>query len=169
MKPATLGLAALAAMLFLANPLAFADHDGAFTVYPVGSDGSTTERHTFGFDETPFIYIHLPQTGLNAVAAFWQDPDTEIYLTGNAPSFATEYWHSLDSGVDENGDPVAWNDVRKYGTWNVGTGYLYADDFSFDGKDTSFTVTPEPATSAMFVVGALALAAATSRRKNYPA
>ena len=145
--------------------LAVAD---TFAVYPVDSNGSTTERHTFGFDETPFIYIRLPRPGVNITAAFWQDPATNIFLTSDGISSATEYWHSLDNGVDSGNNPVTWHDVRKQGTWNVGAGYLYASDFSVDSKATSFTVTPEPASAALFIFGGLTLAAAARRKKRAP-
>ena len=116
MKARSFLLAAMTAGAILCGAVtASAEHDGVFSVYPVDSDGSTTAKTTFNPGETPYIYVHLPNPGLNAVGAFWQDPGTKIYFNGAGPSIETQYWFSLDNGVDENGDPVNWASVQKAG------------------------------------------------------
>ena len=63
--------------------VAFADHDGLFSIYPVPSSGSVTPQTVFQINDTPFIYLHLPFSGFNAVAAFWESPSGSSFLTRN--------------------------------------------------------------------------------------
>ena len=134
---------------------ATAVHADDFSVNPVGSDGSSTVKTIFGFDETPFLHLHLPSNALNFTTSFWNAPSSASYFTSHGPSTDQDVWFSL----------VNWNTIREKGLWNVNAGVLFAQGGSASDQ-TSFTVTPEPMSAALFVVGGLTLALASRRKKN---
>ena len=144
--------------------VASADHDGLFHIYPVASSGSVTPQTVFQINDTPFIYLHLPFSGFNAVAAFWESPSGPSFLTADFSS-ATEYWFSPDDGTDAAHNPVSWNSVKEPGHWDVRSGYAYLDG-TVGGGSTGFTVTPEPLAALLFPFGGLVLAGLTRRRNQ---
>ncbi len=144
--------ALFAGLVFGASAAAHAD---SFSVDPVDADGSTTIRTIFGFDETPFIHLHLPDVGLNFSSSFWNSPTGTSYFTSHGPNTDQDVWFSLSN----------WTTARELGEWGVTAGFLSAQGSSGSGQ-TSFTVTPEPMSSVLFVVGVLTLAATTRRKKN---
>lgn len=125
-------------------------------IYMTDAYGSYTEKTSFNWNETPWLYVKLPLQKLNATSAFWEGPLGSYYFT-NSMGFGQKRWFSLDSGIDSNGNPVAWGDVKKLGAWNINAGYFYAGGGSGEGT-TSFTVTPEPVSSILFIAGGAVLA-----------
>lgn len=140
---------------------AFADFDA---MYMTNANGSYTPQTIFDLTETPWLYLKLPGSGLNQTTEFWADPSEMYYLTYNMGN-ANEYWLSLDSGVDMNGDPVSWADVKTIGEWNINANYSYSGGGEGQGI-TSFTVishdappvAPEPISSLLFMAGGAVLA-----------
>ena len=59
----------LAVFLAMAAPAA-----AGLDTYTVGSSGSTIAQDTFSFDETPFLYMQLPNDELNFKSEFWDAP-----------------------------------------------------------------------------------------------
>ncbi len=159
MKRALLAIT-VAACAFVSMSTAQADD---FSINPVDSNGSTTVKTLFGFDETPFVHLHLPEPGLNFASSFWESPAGPFYFTSHGPSTDQDIWFSLSN----------WNTAKALGQWNVNGGYLYAQGISegpctgsCGAGYTSFTVTPEPASSALFLIGSLTLAAVARRKKS---
>jgi hypothetical protein len=131
---------------------------GSFTAYTVGKENSTDPVPIFDWDETPWLYISLPYSGLNVVASWWESPSNNFYFVGSGPSYDQEIWLSLDSGFDSSGNPITWFDVREVDVWNITVGYFYSDG-KMDSTSVNFTVTPEPLSSILFVAGGATLAA----------
>jgi len=127
--------------------------------YTVDSYGSTAEKNTFGTGDKPYLYVKLADAGLNYKAAYWNSPFGESYLTQDDRTLlgaATEAWYDLST----------WNDIQKIGTWFVSGNYRYAGQGLQLGAGTyNFSVTPEPASMVLFLVGGLALAAVMYSRK----
>lgn len=158
-----LKLIGVISLVLLAAGPAFAD---VFDIFPVDSIGSTTPKTEFEINQVPFIYLHLPHTGLNVANAFWNSPSGPSYFTNGGPQTGQEYWFSLNNAIDASSNPVTWLSVRETGNWNVGGSYLYTSNFEFGGGQTSFTVTPEPATAMLFFTGGLALFGGLIREKR---
>jgi hypothetical protein len=142
-------------IVVLVTNTAFAD----FNVFMVSSERGT-EKYTFDWNETPWLYLSLPYSGLNVTASWWEAPVLDgnlFYFVGSGPSSNQEIWLSLDSGVDAFGNPIDWFDVRQIGEWHITVGYFYADG-SLGTASTRFTVTPEPIGSILFITGGATLA-----------
>lgn len=122
-------------------------------IYMTDAEGSYTPKTFFEWDETPWLYLHLPGSGLNYTSAFWEDPYSNTYLTDDF-GFAQEYWFSLDN----------WSDVRELGQWEINAWYLYAGGGSGEGR-ANFTV-PEPMTLTLFVMGGGAILAGRFIRRE---
>ncbi len=136
-------------------------HAGTFEkFYTVNSYGSYAEQNTFNTAETPYLYVKLADAGINYKSAFWNSPYGQSYLTGDDRinlSSAQEAWFSIDS----------WHDQTRIGKWVVNGNYLYAGGALNVGAGTyNFSVTPEPASLVLFLVGGLALAAVVYSRKK---
>ena len=174
------------AVLFLMPAVnAFAKVDIAqidFTkAYTVGSIGSTDKQTLFGLNETPYLYLKLPDPLKKTWDAFldttdisfkWNAPGPggfeKMDSSGNAFTMGDEYWIS---------DPN-WDQDKAVGKWHIkNIAYSFLDDGTtlqqgeFQGSGPnhrlSFTVTPEPAAEALFLFGAgvLALVVFRGRKK----
>lgn len=145
-----LGVLGLVLILCAAVPvMAFAEIS-AEDLYTVDSNGSTTPKSVFGPDETPWLYMHLSglDSGVQSVgASWWIDSESNAHFEGTNPSTSSEYWFS----------PSNWDTIIKTGAWTINAAY-YASDSKFDMGQTSFTVTPEPLSVSLFLLGAGALA-----------
>lgn len=130
----------------------------------VDSYSSTTEQNMFGLDETPWLYLKLPEskfTGpladLNLTFSFFQGPENTKYFTSGGLSLKRENWLSLSS----------WDSIpnsAKVGDWDV-----YANFVGFAGigaGTTKFTVTPEPISMILFLFGGMPLVASLYRKKK---
>jgi len=121
----------------------------AFDVmYMTASSGSHTQKTSFGWDETPWLYVNLPASGgANVTTSSWFDSDSvqyDTFISGDTD----EWWISLSN----------WNTVKKMGQWDVNTNYTLAVYPPASGSgSTSFTVTPEPASMVLFVTGGAVL------------
>lgn len=149
----TAGIACLSILVSLNSAFAISGFEEIFTT---DSFESHTPKVNFGWNETPWLYLNLPSADFNASASFWNDPEGESFLV-SAFSNDDEYWLSLDNGWDSSGAPVNWSEVRRMGQWNVYASFLYATGGSGTGA-TNFTVTPEPISSILFLIGGAALA-----------
>jgi YHS domain-containing protein len=103
---------------------------------------------SFGWAETPYLYVKLGMGGLTGYSSsfFWQIPQTGKQAAVISQS-GNEYWFS----------PVEWNQgFKKTGTWNADINVFYAGGSLYGSK--TFTVTPEPVSTALFLLGGAALA-----------
>ncbi|GBD97597.1 MAG TPA: PEP-CTERM sorting domain-containing protein [Nitrospirae bacterium] len=151
-------LAVLGVVVFLlavsANGV-FAGDLSIVNFYTVGSDGSTDMVDTFGWDETPWIYYEISagDPGNNyTVEATWTDPDgsaSDSETSFNADnSGPTQVWQSL----------AEWDSKKSLGDWTVDGTYFRSDEpQNAVYASTSFTVTPEPVSSILFLVGGATL------------
>ena len=105
-------------LIILSRP-AFAD----FSEYKiVGALNSAVEKTVFGFDETPFLYLKLPQTGDVFTGSFWNDPDSLSFFTSTQqssnPLTTTVVGSdpSLISGLERWLSLADWNSIKKAGT-----------------------------------------------------
>ena len=168
-------IAGLTLALFLvlgALNCAYADFASIFTV---GSNGSTTQQSTFTLDQTPWLYVELPEGNLNwasAAGSLWFY-DSNIIPKGVAGDsdftspYTREFWLKLDN----------WDSVAKVGDWHVAAGYELGTPINLFGKEiiipkdvgvgcTSFNVTavPEPISTVLFVLGGATLAVRRLRK-----
>ena len=152
---------------------AYADFTSIFTV---SSNGSTTPQSTFTLDQTPWLYVELPEGNLNwasAAGSLWFY-DSNIIPKGEATGsdftspYAREFWLKLDN----------WDSVAKVGDWHIAAGYELGTPIDLCGtniilpKDAgvgcaNFNVTavPEPVSTVLFLLGGATLAVRRLRRK----
>ena len=145
-----LTLLTLAAFLAVASPAS-----AAFNTYTVGSSGSTVAKGTFGFDETPFLYMKLPNDGFNFASSFWHAPSASTYFASQGPSSTDARWLSLAS----------WGSVKEAGDWTIDSNVFYSTGLTATDS-ASFTVTPEPLAMVLFLVGGAPIAVNLYRRRR---
>ena len=135
-----------------------------FTLFSVGDNESTTLKNEFGWNETPWLYISLPEDGMHGTTALWKSADNNYYLTSFLGD-AEEEWFSLDNG-QAVGLSAGWDSIKTPGVWNVNVVSMRFTESgpSTMSEATSFTVasnvmvTPEPVSSILFLAGGGTLA-----------
>ena len=158
-KTVIVGLLVVLFLVLAAWNYAYADFTSIFTV---GNSGSTAPKSVFTLDETPWLYLKLPGTGYNVTPSVWSDPDANPFSVVGI-GLGDQYWFSLDSGLDQGNNPVTWDSIKQAGLWDISASYVYPfnsqDPYAGAGS-TSFTVNavPEPASSALFLLGCVPLA-----------
>lgn len=128
---------------------------------------SVTQKTSFGWDETPWLYMRLPHPGMYL---------TEFVLTKHS---GEEFFNSLTPRTDPRTDILnpeewfqlnSWNDIKDEGEWHISARFFYPPselqppDEGFG--TTSFTVTPEPISTFLFLTGGTALVIRSIRRKK---
>ena len=132
---------------------AFATYFATFDeMYMTGGNGSYESKTEFGWTETPWLYLKLPETGLNLTGAVWESPDQDYYLTGDI-GYGDEIWLSLGS---------YWDEIKTAGEWEIKAGFVRPFSSPQAGfGSTSFSVAlphaPEPVSSILFITGAATL------------
>lgn len=125
--------------------------------YMTDTDGGTNVVTEFALDETPWLYLKLPQSGTSFVNSFWHAPDATLEGAYEWYSAETEKWLKLDE----------WDTVKMTGTWEVAANAFYSNGVTATAW-TSFTVTPEPLATALFLVGGVPIALSVyNKRKKY--
>ena len=124
--------------------------------YMVDRVGSTTEKTTFDFNDTPSLYFRFTQE---------TDPNTIFVLTWTSPSndvFIED--HELGGGGVLGGwtSISSWTSSRELGLWTL-DGEITQEGTPGGNltESTNFTVVPEPISSILFVTGGTLL---TGRR-----
>lgn len=148
-------------------PNSFADFD-AYKI--VGSSGSFTEKIVFGFDETPYLYMKLPDGGKVFTGSFWRDPDASIFYistknTGLDDERISDSGLGLVSGRKRWITLADWDAVKKVGVWEVNSNYFYKNGDTGFGS-ASFTVQPEPLAMTLFLIGGAPIAVNIYRRRR---
>lgn len=144
-------------------------------LYTTDSNGSRTEKNSFSFSETPYLYAKLPEveTGdLTSLITDWTDGasinDSVEVRNANAVS---EFWLT----------PGDWDSVKHEGNWDIKTFFIvdkpnsFAIGDLFGGSEGTpqitrpyrFSVTtPEPVSSALFLMGSGILGLKARRKKK---
>jgi len=144
--------------------------DTADGFYTVASNGSTDYVSEFAIDGSkPWLYIKTPLTTVvsGLAMSWWQDdPQTitpELAFDGGVTS--GQIWLALDD--------TTWDSIKAVGTWDVSGYYSVATtDFGTPPQisnlagDATFnvTVTPEPVSSVLFLIGGAGLVARRFRK-----
>lgn len=160
-------LLAVLGLIILSHP-AFAD----FSQYKiVGALNSTVEKTVFSFDETPFLYLKLPQTGDVFTGTFWSDPDSLSFFSStqqtSSPLTTTVVGSdpTLISGLERWLSLANWDSIKKAGTWEVASNYFYTNGATGTGLASfAVTVTPEPVSMMLFFVGGAPMAVSLYRK-----
>lgn len=121
---------------------------GFVELFPVNSPVSTTPQYEFDQGETPYIYMKLsiPDSAIAATISGWNDPDGLGYSSDVEVNANTERWAFLSN----------WSNVEKAGPWTIHANYF--DSFNNNVvASTNFTVTPEPATMSLLLLGGVPL------------
>ncbi len=120
-------------------------------IYMTNASGSYERVEVFDWNETPWLYLRTPDvrkgnsTFINYFS--WYDPDSNLVYKDKAdPNRSNERWFRIDD----------WDSVKKVGTWDVDASYFNPGSIKGSGS-TSFTVTPEPVSSVLFLLGGLSL------------
>jgi len=149
-----------------------------FRVYMVDHEGSPPAPpvDTFGWNETPWLFTHVPKGVTFVSASWWQDPGTQYSFDGSAYYFEDQNPAGLTGqfiwiSLDQTSGGLDWIDIRQGGTWtaDVETNNIYGFTFGEEQRSTNFTVTPEPVSAALFLIGGISLAAARRRRQKLAA
>lgn len=121
---------------------------GFVDLFTVNSVGSTTPQSVFGPGETPYLYMSLsiPEGAIASTVGGWNDPDGLDYFSFNPVNADTERWAFLPN----------WSSVEKAGTWTVNANYFDSHGNNMVAS-TNFTVTPEPATMSLLLMGGIPL------------
>lgn len=120
-------------------------------LYTVGASGDSTLQDTFTLDETPWLYFEVSggsKWDTYTAESWWFDPGStqQGYVTIDYAGDVTYIWQSLSN----------WDSVKSAGLWTVDAKYSKSK-WNSDTANTSFTVTPEPISSILFLTGGATL------------
>ena len=159
-KKLFMALAVLVFSLVLVSGTAFAKTYNITTVYTVDSYGSTTLQDTYAWDEVPWLYFELPtNAGSNMIVASssWYDEsgDLQYSISNDYSKGTTQIWQTPGNN---------WNPLL--GDWSVTASYTAKGPKTNGTGATSFTVTPEPISSILFLTGGATLGFRRFRKKR---
>ncbi|MFA6610197.1 MAG: PEP-CTERM sorting domain-containing protein [Candidatus Omnitrophota bacterium] len=137
----------------------FAEDD--FFIRMVTGNNQTTAQTdaTYGWTQEPWLYISLPSPVFSYTITWWNLSGTPTWISNLTTNDQgkTELWSNVADWFNEPGS-------RHTGLWNVKA--IYTADGQAYSKETTFTVTPEPISSALFLLGGVGLTAWQIRRKK---
>jgi len=115
-----------------------------------------TQKTSFGFDETPYLFMELPESAADFTISYWQDPDFAITHDIDIGGSSTKRWFSLDD----------WEGKKKVGDWHIEAAWHNGNNEHYGTGFTDFTVTPEPLAMTLFLIGGAPIAANLYRKKK---
>jgi hypothetical protein len=130
------------------------------TIYMTDGEGSYIQKDTFSSNEIPWLYFRVPiDPGDQKVTStsWWSDIFGNSYQVREREN-EIDIWHSIKR----------WNSIKTEGLWIVEAEYSFGTgrDKVWGSGSTSFTVTPEPISSILFVTGGATLAVRYWRKKK---
>ncbi|MBI5416615.1 hypothetical protein HZA55_01500 [Candidatus Poribacteria bacterium] len=146
----------------------------AFEIKTVDNYGSYNIKTTFGWNETPYLYIKLPSSGSYTLLSFIGQgnlgfsSNDEQYVNFSYRYFKNpEVWFSIDEEfASMYWDDMSWKDGKKTGWWYVESEYSKINGSSSGNAYTSYNVTPEPVSSILFLIGGVALGARQYKKRK---
>lgn len=134
-------------------------------IYTVGNSGSEVQKTTFGWDEKPWLFLDLP----SAVYDWAATVSTWSWSGGAAHSTipGTDLLNNVGNKVWLSFSDARWDSFKEQGSWLINPITILVSGYTptFIAGQTSCTVTPEPISCALFLLGGGALFAARKRKK----
>jgi hypothetical protein len=168
----------LTALFVAASGTAFAQEAAFSTALKDGA--SWIDQDVFTLAQKPWLHISVPETDFyqDWTMSFWNypAPGASTFLSNNFSAYA-EYEKVGDSDIYLSFNDDVWGALTKVGEWNIsasttlftssGSPYYWTTlkAYSWD-VDFTVTNTPEPISSALFLLGAGALGLKTYRSRN---
>ncbi len=125
-------------------------------IYTVNEIGSTKPKDTFSLNETPYLYMHLPEEGYSVAVTFWLSPSNNISYESTGLLTEQDIWIT----------PSNWENHKEIGKWQINAGALYSLGTGYTAS-TSFNVTPEPLAMILFLIGGAPVAMGILKRKRF--
>jgi len=139
--------------------------DASITTYDAEHGNVKTE---FFIDETPWVNMILPRSdGTWNNTTLWTTTPSGDYYMYSGYVVNQDTWFDLDhiTFTLMGGAPTDWQTIKTEGLWGLQADYSYPGASAIT-KTTTFTIIPEPISSALFLLGGAALFA--RRRKTQP-
>ena len=170
MKIIVLFITTFSLILFLSTSNVFAKQlDPSLGPY-MTDEGSAVRKEAFGWDEKPFAFIQFdvddPNTNLPLFVGWkWKfmgkgHPFWEFEKVTTFSDVPLNIWDSLDN----------WDSYKKVGEWKVKTTWwnptLWSGKEGWGRHKVNFTVTPEPVSSVLFLIGGAFLATFRYRKRH---
>jgi len=163
MKKTTLMIIAVLFVMLAFTTPASADITDFLAIFTTDSYGSTTPKTSFGWNETPWLYVKLTSAALNVTSSWWLNPSLNPLASVIESGARDEFWLTP---VDQYGNSI-WDSIKALGTWTINAEAHFATiPMDKNTGSTIFTVTPEPVSSALFLIGGAALAGSKLYRSN---
>ena len=161
----------LGVCLFSANDKAEAVTNWDF--YTTDKDSSALKAE-FAMHEQPYSYLFVNKEKFSSTPLEMDIKWTWLY--NGQEEYLERYYHlPWDEFLDNNENfqiwetPSLWPDINESGLWETKVSWkaLLSDGWTgYHNRSTSFTVTPEPVSSLLFVAGGASLAIFRYKRKK---
>ncbi len=175
MKKLLVLLAVGSLVLFIAANKAFATVlDPSTEPYMTEQQGSFAQEDTFGWNETPFAFIGFDVIDLNPRGPleltwswyFDKDINNEIFVASESQRIT-----SFGTGPSLNiwNAPDDWDTLKQLGDWKTTITWenrVLGGRGGWGSSIINYTVTPEPASSLLFLFGGATMALRYYRRKR---
>ncbi len=169
MKKMLILLVAIFLILSISPNKAFATYLEPYLGPYMTYEGSTTQNDVFDWGEEPFAYIGFDVVDLNTrrpleLTWSWYF-DTELFIASESQRIShfdepfLDIWNSLDD----------WDNYARVGDWRLVMSWendVLCDVGGWGSHTFNFTVTPEPVSSVLFLIGGATLAVRVYRKKR---